>query len=66
MLRQEISEQLGNEIFPEDYVFLKHVGRCLALVRRIYLNLSVLIVLVTKLTCKTGISQAEKMFSRAL
>ena len=33
MLRQEISEQLGNEIFPEDYVFLKHIGRCLALVR---------------------------------
>ncbi|CAK8676149.1 uncharacterized protein LOC143461015 isoform X3 [Clavelina lepadiformis] len=32
-LRYDIADQLGNDIFPKDYVFLKHVGRCLALVR---------------------------------
>ncbi|XP_039263824.2 uncharacterized protein LOC120339705 [Styela clava] len=31
-LRTAISEQIGDHIFPEKYVFLKHIGRCLALV----------------------------------
>nr|XP_039273580.1 uncharacterized protein LOC120347603 [Styela clava] len=32
-LRKDISEQIGDQLFPSNYVFLKHVGRCLALVR---------------------------------
>ncbi|XP_078484825.1 uncharacterized protein LOC100183485 isoform X2 [Ciona intestinalis] len=33
-LRNEIQDQLGHANFPTEYVFLKHVGRCLALVRQ--------------------------------
>ena len=32
-LRQELETQLGDELMPRDYVFLKSVGRCLARVR---------------------------------
>lgn len=31
-LRDHIEEQLGPEIVPEDYVFLRSVGRCMAVV----------------------------------
>lgn len=31
-LRYEMQLQLGENFFPKSYVFLKHVGRCLALV----------------------------------
>jgi len=39
-LRKEIEEQLGQSFFPDEFVFLKHVGRCLALVNRYYNVLS--------------------------
>lgn len=32
-LRKDISEQIGDQIFPSKYVFLKYAGRCLVLVR---------------------------------
>jgi len=32
-LRGQIEEQLGKDVFPSDFVFLKHIGRCLVLVR---------------------------------
>ena len=31
-LRDHIEEQLGPEVVPEDYVFLRSVGRCMAVV----------------------------------
>ena len=31
-LRDHIEEQLGAEVVPEDYVFLRSVGRCMAVV----------------------------------
>lgn len=31
-MRDHIEEQLGPEVVPEDYVFLRSVGRCMAVV----------------------------------
>ena len=31
-LRDHIEEQLGADVVPEDYVFLRSVGRCMAVV----------------------------------
>nr|CAB3266514.1 spermatogenesis-associated protein 1 [Phallusia mammillata] len=33
-LRNDMRLQLGENFFPKSYVFLKHIGRCLALVRK--------------------------------
>lgn len=32
LVRDHIEEQLGSEVVPEDYVFLRSVGRCMAVV----------------------------------
>lgn len=38
-LRDHIEEQLGPEVVPEDYVFLRSVGRCMAVVStKAYMN----------------------------
>lgn len=31
-LRDHVEEQLGSDVIPEDFVFLRSVGRCMAIV----------------------------------
>ena len=38
-LRDHIEEQLGPEVVPEDYVFLRSVGRCMAVVSSKRMNM---------------------------
>ena len=41
-LRDLVEEQLDHDVVPEDYVFLRSVGRCLAIVSSTLFQISVL------------------------
>ena len=41
VIRETIEDQLGSDIIPEEYVFLRSVGRCLAIVSGLLCHISV-------------------------